>query len=111
MTATAPNIRFAAIGLNHSHIYGQTRAMLNAGAELVAVHADEDDLVAEYQRALGGEGDEIGGREVSDRTAGISLGLGQTHGGPMRIRHGRFQQRSYQRDSALGQAGQPLHVD
>jgi predicted dehydrogenase len=47
-----PPIRFAAIGLNHSHIYGQTRAMLNAGAELVAVHADEDDLVAEYQRAF-----------------------------------------------------------
>ena len=52
MTALAPNIRFAAIGLNHSHIYGQTRAMLNAGAELVAVHADEDDLAADYQRAF-----------------------------------------------------------
>ena len=47
-----PSIRFAAIGLNHSHIYGQTRHLLNAGAELVAVHADEDDLVAAYQQAF-----------------------------------------------------------
>jgi predicted dehydrogenase len=47
-----PGIRFATIGLNHNHIYGQTRAMLDAGAQLVAVHADEDDLVAEYQRAF-----------------------------------------------------------
>jgi len=47
-----PSVRFAAIGLNHSHIYGQTRHLLNAGAELVAVHADEDDLVAAYRQAF-----------------------------------------------------------
>ena len=47
-----PTIRFAAIGLNHNHIYGQTRALLNAGAELVAVYAEEDDLVADYQKAF-----------------------------------------------------------
>jgi predicted dehydrogenase len=45
-------IRFAAIGLNHNHIYGQTRAMLNAGAELVSVYAEEDDLVADYIKAF-----------------------------------------------------------
>lgn len=45
-------IRFAAIGLNHNHIYGQTRAMLDAGAELVAVYAEEDELVADYQKAF-----------------------------------------------------------
>ena len=39
---------FAAIGLNHSHIYGQTKAMLDAGARLVAVFAEEDDLAAAY---------------------------------------------------------------
>ena len=50
-TNTAP-IRIAAIGLNHNHIYGQTRAMVNAGAELVAVYAPEDDLVAGYQKAF-----------------------------------------------------------
>lgn len=53
MTLThRPKIRFAAIGLNHNHIYGQTRAMLDAGAELVSVHAPEDDLVADYIKAF-----------------------------------------------------------
>lgn len=53
MTLTRqPKIRFAAIGLNHSHIYGQTRAMLDAGAELVSVYAQEDDLVADYIKAF-----------------------------------------------------------
>ncbi len=47
-----PNIRFATIGLNHNHIYGQTKALLDAGAELVCVHAEEDDLVADYQKAF-----------------------------------------------------------
>jgi predicted dehydrogenase len=37
-------IRFAAIGLNHNHIYGQVDCLLNAGAELVAFHAPENDL-------------------------------------------------------------------
>jgi predicted dehydrogenase len=46
--STRPSICFAAIGLNHSHIYGQTIALLDAGAELVAVHAEEDDLAAAY---------------------------------------------------------------
>jgi predicted dehydrogenase len=46
-----PNIRFAAIGLNHNHIYGQTKALLDAGAELVCVHAEEDDLAAAYIKA------------------------------------------------------------
>ncbi len=27
-------VRFAAVGLNHGHIYGQTNALLGAGAEL-----------------------------------------------------------------------------
>ena len=48
MASTKPTVRFAAIGLNHSHIYGQTKAMLDGGAELVAVHATEDDLAAQY---------------------------------------------------------------
>ncbi len=53
MTADSrPPIRFATIGLNHNHIYGQTRAMLNAGAELVCVFAEEDDLAADYIKAF-----------------------------------------------------------
>jgi predicted dehydrogenase len=50
--STKRSLKFAAIGLNHSHIYGQTKAMLDAGAELVAVHAAEDDLVAAYMTAF-----------------------------------------------------------
>ncbi len=47
---TKRSIRFAAIGLNHNHIYGQTKCLLDAGAELVAFHAVEDDLAAAYAR-------------------------------------------------------------
>ena len=43
-----PNIRFAAIGLNHGHIFGQTDILLGAGAELVSFYAPEPELVAMY---------------------------------------------------------------
>lgn len=45
-----PTIRFAAIGLNHFHIYGQTNLLLRAGAELVSFYAEEPDLAALYQK-------------------------------------------------------------
>jgi predicted dehydrogenase len=38
----------AAIGINHSHIYGQVNCLLDEGAELVAFYALEDDLAAEF---------------------------------------------------------------
>src|SRR6187549_1529862 len=41
-------IRFAAVGLNHNHIYGQTRMLLDAGAELAGYYAPEPDLAAEF---------------------------------------------------------------
>jgi len=44
-------IRFAAVGLNHNHIYGQTKMLLAAGAELAGYVAPEDDLAAEYARS------------------------------------------------------------
>ncbi len=47
-----PPVRFAAIGLNHNHIYGQTKALVDAGAELVYVYAEEDDLVAAYLKVF-----------------------------------------------------------
>ena len=47
MTAQ-PRIRFAAIGLNHNHIYGQVNLLLRAGAELVSFFAPEPDLVANF---------------------------------------------------------------
>ena len=50
--SSQPPIRFAAIGLNHGHIYGQTKLMLRAGAELVSFYAPEPDLVAQYAQAF-----------------------------------------------------------
>ena len=44
-------VRFAAIGLNHGHIYGQTNALLGAGAELVCFFAKEAPLAAQYSAA------------------------------------------------------------
>src|ERR1700755_2389756 len=41
-------INFAAIGLNHSHIYGQVDCLLRAGANLVAFYSPEDDLAATF---------------------------------------------------------------
>lgn len=41
-------LRFAVIGTNHDHIYGQVNVMLRAGAEFVAFHAVEDDLAAVF---------------------------------------------------------------
>ena len=46
----APRIRFSVIGLNHSHIYGQVSTVIRGGGELVAFHAKEDDLAAEFAR-------------------------------------------------------------
>jgi len=41
-------IKFAAIGLNHSHIYGQVNLLLREGAEFVAFHSPEDDLAKPF---------------------------------------------------------------
>ena len=46
------SIRFAAIGLNHAHIYGQVSSLLQAGAELVCFHATEPDLIASFQKSF-----------------------------------------------------------
>ncbi len=45
---------FAAIGLNHGHIYGQTDVMLDAGCHLKSFHALEDDLASAYGSKYGG---------------------------------------------------------
>src|SRR5690606_1739314 len=41
-------IKFAAIGINHAHIYGQVDCLKRAGAEFVGFHAVEDDLAATF---------------------------------------------------------------
>src|SRR6266567_3034195 len=44
-------VRFAAIGLNHGHIYAQVNLLLRAGAELAGYYAPEPALCAEFARA------------------------------------------------------------
>ncbi len=41
-------IRFAVIGINHAHIYGQVDCLLAAGAKLVGFHAPEDALAKDF---------------------------------------------------------------
>ena len=43
-------IRFAAIGLNHSHINGQVATVKRGGGELVSFFAKEPDLVADFSK-------------------------------------------------------------
>ena len=45
-----PSVRFAAIGLNHGHIYGQVNLLLEAGAQLTSFYAAEPDLAAQFYR-------------------------------------------------------------
>jgi predicted dehydrogenase len=44
----AGRIRFAAIGMNHGHINGQTDAVIRGGGELVSFYAKEPDLAEAY---------------------------------------------------------------
>lgn len=43
-----PRIRFAAIGMNHGHIYGQTEAVIRGGGELVSFYAKEPELAEAF---------------------------------------------------------------
>ena len=45
-----PRIRFAAIGLNHDHIYGQVDAVIRGGGELVSFFAREKDLADAFAK-------------------------------------------------------------
>jgi predicted dehydrogenase len=45
---TAPRLRFAAVGLNHGHIYGQVDAVIHGGGALVSYYAREPDLAAAF---------------------------------------------------------------
>jgi predicted dehydrogenase len=46
--ATQKKILFSAVNINHAHIYSQTDALLDAGAELVSFYSKEPDLAAQY---------------------------------------------------------------
>ena len=47
--STQPTIRFAVIGINHPHIYGQVNLLLRAGAEFVSFYAPEADLSVQFE--------------------------------------------------------------
>jgi len=49
--AAKSRMRFSVIGLNHYHIFGQVNCLLDAGAELVAVHAQggEPEIVKKFR--------------------------------------------------------------
>ncbi len=49
--STPPPIRFAAIGLNHGHIFALVNLLLRAGAELTGYYAPEPALRTAFQRA------------------------------------------------------------
>lgn len=44
------SIRFSVIGLNHGHIYGMVRTLLDGGGTLVAVYAKEPDLLQNFTK-------------------------------------------------------------
>jgi predicted dehydrogenase len=43
-----PSIRFAVIGINHNHIFGQVNLLLNAGAEFVSFFTPEPELAERF---------------------------------------------------------------
>src|SRR6476619_8507291 len=48
----SPKLRFAVIGINHSHINSQVTAVLRGGGELVSVFAKEPDLLAAFTKTF-----------------------------------------------------------
>jgi len=47
------HIKFSAIGLDHAHIYGMTRAIQRGGGELVSFYAQDPAQIAAYQKEFG----------------------------------------------------------
>lgn len=47
-TVEAGRIKFAVIGMNHNHIYGQVEAVIRGGGQLVAYYAKEAELTAAF---------------------------------------------------------------
>lgn len=48
--AMPPRIKFAVIGMNHGHIYGQVEAVTRGGGELVSFFTKEADLTAAFAK-------------------------------------------------------------
>ncbi len=46
----SPRLKFAVIGMNHGHIFGQVEAIKKGGGELVSYYAKEADLIAAFAK-------------------------------------------------------------
>ena len=62
-------LRFATIGLNHGHIYGQTEAVIRGGGELAWVYAEEPELLANYTKRFPQARPARSEREILDDTS------------------------------------------
>ncbi|MCU0323878.1 MAG: Gfo/Idh/MocA family oxidoreductase [Spirosomaceae bacterium] len=49
-TYDSPRLKFAVIGMNHGHIYGQVEAVKKGGGQLVAYYAKEANLLADFAK-------------------------------------------------------------
>jgi predicted dehydrogenase len=47
------HIKFAAIGLDHAHIFGMIAALQRGGGELVAFHSKDDGQIADFRKRYG----------------------------------------------------------
>jgi predicted dehydrogenase len=69
------HVKFSAIGLDHAHIYGMTRALQRGGGELVSFYAQDPTQIAQYRKEFGdvklaGSEDEI----LGDKSVQLVLG-------------------------------------
>jgi predicted dehydrogenase len=88
------SIRFAAIGLNHPHIYGQVNCLLEAGAEFVSFYASEPELIAEFspkypQAKLASSIEEILEDETIQLVTGASIPSDRAPLGVRVMQHGK----------------------
>jgi predicted dehydrogenase len=93
MTAYPP-VRFAVIGANHGHIYGQVNLLLRAGAELVSVFAREPDLGAQFvktydQARAAGSMDEILEDQTIQLIVSAAIPAERSSIGIAAMRHGK----------------------
>src|SRR5262245_8974238 len=47
------SLKFSAIGLDHAHIYGMTRAIQRGGGELVSFYSQDAAQIAQYKKEFG----------------------------------------------------------
>ena len=52
MSSTGHGVRVGAIGLAHPHAFGQAKALVAAGASIVALHASDEERSAEFMQSF-----------------------------------------------------------